>query len=69
MTLYDLLSSLKNDNVKADISGTDGTHICKIFTQGVDALADEHKTCSVISWEIIDRVTINVIIDNSIVSA
>ncbi len=69
MTLYELLSMLKNDDVKADITDTDGNHVCKIFTQGADALDKEYKSSNVISWEIKDRVTINVVIDMAIPSA
>lgn len=69
MTLYDLLSNLKNDDVKADVRDESNTAICKLFTKGVDALADEYKYSEVISWEVKDRVTISVIVDDSIVSA
>lgn len=69
MTLYELLSILQNDDVKADVKDTDGNAICKIFTKGVDALSDDYKSSNVISWEIKDRVTINVVIDVAIVSA
>ena len=69
MTLYELLSKLKNTDVKADVVGTDGTPVCKIFTQGVDALAVEHKISLVTEWEMKDRVTINVTIESATPSA
>ena len=69
MTLYELLSMLKNEDVKADVSYEDKTHVCKIFTKGVDALDEEYKNSNVISWEIADRVTINVVIESAIPSA
>ena len=69
MTLFNLLSMLKNEDVKADVKYADGTHICKIFTKGADALDEEYKDSIVTSWEIADRVTINVVVDSTIPSA
>lgn len=69
MILYELLSMLQNTDVKADITDIEGNSICKIFTQGANALDEEYKFCKVVSWKIVDRVTINVVVEYTTPSA
>lgn len=64
MTLKSFLGSLETENVKAIIF-LGNVQVCTIYAYGVEALDERYKYSEVVSWEITDKTTIKVSIEEN----
>lgn len=65
MTLRAFLGSLNTENIKAIIF-MGNVQVCTIYAYGVEALDERYKFSEVISWEITDKTTIKVNIEENL---
>ena len=65
MTLTLFLKALKSKNVLVSILDKDEKEICKIYSDGVDALSDELEAMVVTRWEITSSTAIEVSVDEA----